>query len=53
MKHWCEMGEENLLQLQINNIALCDKVFEIATIDPNISLFRQRMNLHFHSVVNK
>ena len=38
MEHWCESGEENLLQLRINNIALWDKVFEITTVDPNTFL---------------
>lgn len=42
MEHWCESGEENLLQLQINNIALWDKVFEITTIDPNTLLLYSR-----------
>lgn len=42
MEHWCESGEENLLQLRINNIALWDKVFEITTVDPNTLL------LYFH-----
>ena len=42
MEHWCESGEEKLLQLQINNIALWDKVFEITTIDPNALLFYSR-----------